>query len=580
LKVLLKFLLLSLIIIQPITGQTAQRKSIDKVNWTEKIQNNCWIEYLDIDQDGRCWFAGQWDGAGYFKIVDGKIKADTLNFRYTYATDFLCNYDSSTVIMSSGYTTTIITKVDTGYQFKENLKFGIIEATRGKDGKLYFIGIRNNLNFSSLKRWGGIYALSVKTGQFEIILEGLPFDDYYRKLGQGLKPGTAIAIDHKNRIWFGKGKGLFILDLRDTSITQIPDENLASPYVKKLFFDEQTKTMFISAGRYGWDGLTIINLETDDIQKIDHKYLQKLGLSINETFSPAYFALFNRWLIIASNASIIMPSLLFYDLDKKNFFTIHEPNIHDVRAIAADPRYNRIWVSWYSPKSEKPLAGFTSYCTIAGPNIPPPVPDIISVKIDTSWISNDSVEVNLYFEIEVDRKYSIEYEISSTSQDSLLSGTISPIQGAEKRTLRTINISFISKVPSNYIVKFRSYDPETKLTSNYWTREILIKIEPPPELPEPPVITDFQLYQNYPNPFNPSTTIEYDIPESVNVNLTIYNILGQKVRVLVNKRQEAGGYKVVWDGTDEFGNKVKSGIYFYYLKTEKYSQAKRMILLK
>ncbi len=87
---------------------------------------------------------------------------------------------------------------------------------------------------------------------------------------------------------------------------------------------------------------------------------------------------------------------------------------------------------------------------------------------------------------------------------------------------------------------------------------------------------EFELSQNYPNPFNPTTTIEYQIAQTSNVNLKIYNSLGQKVSTLVSTEQTAGTYKVVWDASE-----FSSGIYFYELSSDKGNmQTMKLILLK
>jgi parallel beta-helix repeat protein len=90
----------------------------------------------------------------------------------------------------------------------------------------------------------------------------------------------------------------------------------------------------------------------------------------------------------------------------------------------------------------------------------------------------------------------------------------------------------------------------------------------------------FSLAQNYPNPFNPSTTIEYALPRDTWIRITIYNILGKKVRTLVNERQPAGGKRITWDGKNDEGDEVASGIYFYQIKTGEFSQSKKMVVLK
>jgi hypothetical protein len=88
------------------------------------------------------------------------------------------------------------------------------------------------------------------------------------------------------------------------------------------------------------------------------------------------------------------------------------------------------------------------------------------------------------------------------------------------------------------------------------------------------------LHQNFPNPFNPSTEIRFDIPTARNVNLRVYNQLGQTVRTLVQSRMKAGTYRIKWDGRTEAGHGVSSGIYFYSLEAGEYSQIRKMTLVK
>ncbi len=85
---------------------------------------------------------------------------------------------------------------------------------------------------------------------------------------------------------------------------------------------------------------------------------------------------------------------------------------------------------------------------------------------------------------------------------------------------------------------------------------------------------------NYPNPFNPETTIRYSVEKPGKVTLEVYNILGQKVKTLVNDTKDAGSHNVVWNGKDEAGNKVSSGLYFYRMKNGSYSKTNKMILMK
>jgi hypothetical protein len=91
------------------------------------------------------------------------------------------------------------------------------------------------------------------------------------------------------------------------------------------------------------------------------------------------------------------------------------------------------------------------------------------------------------------------------------------------------------------------------------------------------------LYQNQPNPFNPETTIRYDLPDAggrTRVHLTIYDVAGRRVRELVNEDKNAGRYSVIWNGRDDHGIPVSSGVYFYRLNAAKQQQTRKLVLLK
>lgn len=100
---------------------------------------------------------------------------------------------------------------------------------------------------------------------------------------------------------------------------------------------------------------------------------------------------------------------------------------------------------------------------------------------------------------------------------------------------------------------------------------------------DPMVLTRFELKANYPNPFNPSTTIAYDLPANAGnqvVSLVIYNQLGQAVRSLVNEPQMMGSHTVTWDGRDDAGKAVASGVYFYQLRYGEHRATRKMLLVR
>jgi hypothetical protein len=91
---------------------------------------------------------------------------------------------------------------------------------------------------------------------------------------------------------------------------------------------------------------------------------------------------------------------------------------------------------------------------------------------------------------------------------------------------------------------------------------------------------EFAVAQNYPNPFNPTTIVRFDVPVRTKVNLTIFNVLGQKVTTLVDEELAPKSYEVEWNGTTDGGNRAASGIYFYRLSAGDFVKTKKMMLLK
>jgi len=97
------------------------------------------------------------------------------------------------------------------------------------------------------------------------------------------------------------------------------------------------------------------------------------------------------------------------------------------------------------------------------------------------------------------------------------------------------------------------------------------------------LISDYKLFQNYTNPFNPETIIEYAIPKSIEsqqVKLVIYNLLGERIRTLVNKKSEPGNHSVQWDGRTDSGEFVPSGFYLYQIQIGTYVDMKKMMLIQ
>jgi hypothetical protein len=111
-----------------------------------------------------------------------------------------------------------------------------------------------------------------------------------------------------------------------------------------------------------------------------------------------------------------------------------------------------------------------------------------------------------------------------------------------------------------------------------YKRDVTTDVDIEESLPSTP--RTFIPFQNYPNPFNSSTTIEYQISGMSEVEIVIHTILGQKIRELTNQKQKAGYYQVRWDGKNDHGIEVASGIYICQLRTNLTLQTRKMILIR
>ena len=91
---------------------------------------------------------------------------------------------------------------------------------------------------------------------------------------------------------------------------------------------------------------------------------------------------------------------------------------------------------------------------------------------------------------------------------------------------------------------------------------------------------EFKLSQNYPNPFNPTTRIQFDIPRRSHTTVVVYDLLGNQVATLINKKVAPGRHVLTWNAVDDFNRKLPSGIYFYQIQADRFVDTKKMLLLK
>ena len=111
--------------------------------------------------------------------------------------------------------------------------------------------------------------------------------------------------------------------------------------------------------------------------------------------------------------------------------------------------------------------------------------------------------------------------------------------------------------------------------SNFFDLNVTSTSQGPPNQ-----VNTFVLKQNFPNPFNPGTTIEYTLEKSSEITLKIFNLLGEEIRILANKTQAAGTHRVIWDGRNNTGKRVTSGVYVYKIEVDSQLLAKKMVMLR
>ncbi|MCG3120761.1 MAG: hypothetical protein ALAOOOJD_03601 [bacterium] len=151
------------------------------------------------------------------------------------------------------------------------------------------------------------------------------------------------------------------------------------------------------------------------------------------------------------------------------------------------------------------------------------------------------------------------------------SGTYTKLNDKLIPANRDGNYNFLdatAEAGGRYYYKLEALDTRGNITTH---GPIVVEVKAPEK---------FELSQNYPNPFNPTTQIRYQLPQAVKVSLAIYNMLGQEVRKLVDAQQPAGYHTAIWDGRDNAGRPLPSGVYHYRLQAGSFTMTKKMLLAK
>ncbi len=159
-----------------------------------------------------------------------------------------------------------------------------------------------------------------------------------------------------------------------------------------------------------------------------------------------------------------------------------------------------------------------------------------------------------------------------------------------KPTWRQMSIplgSYVGAGFDNVLLRLRVKIADGAIGSNFWgwqvddivlREDVQVGVEEAENKIALP--TAFALEQNYPNPFNPTTTIAYELPRSAQVRIEIFNMLGQRIRTLIDRKMNAGRYSVVWKGEDDLGNPVATGMYFYRMEAADLTFVRKLLLLQ
>ena len=175
--------------------------------------------------------------------------------------------------------------------------------------------------------------------------------------------------------------------------------------------------------------------------------------------------------------------------------------------------------------------------------------------VSLSWSASEDVDFDFY-NVYRQEIVSTEPAVVFTTVDSFFVDQNAAEAGAYEYWITAVDMSGLESDPSNSVSAVLSADESLGLP------------------------TEFALRQNYPNPFNPSTQIRYALPEETRVTISIYDLMGRKVRTLVNDVQSAGYRTAMWNATNDMGRPVSAGVYIYSIHAGDFIQNRKMVLMK
>ncbi len=429
-------------------------------------------------------------------------------------------------------------------------------------------------------RWVDVTELQITDSLDISVSDYLTSGDAYRIALPGTNDNEAFFIENHQELsyfdnwvnWDGSGKGLYIYHVYGNTDKPSYDVEIAegrfnwsNPYwIHNPWNSNPLDSVPVFAqgtpNRFGYDGRDAIPTTkgykykiyvTDDDQdgnwdinrRVFGSELDAFKVGYNEIFSPWSNPNSNRW-------DDVTPSNITIEI-LGTYAGVNGEDIYNLRI--------RMLNGENGPPSNPLLLSMENYS--AGGN----------QGIKLTWAANLEPDIAGY---EVFRQKN--------------GGTITKISGSSLVTDTTwINWGVIitDNSPTTYTYYVKAVDTQNK-RSNY-SNSLSSDVDfvrggaQKPALTNAQTPASFSLSSNYPNPFNPETAISYQLPANSRVNLTVYNLNGQMVRRLVNENQSAGSYTVKWDGRDDHGVPVSSGVYFYRLTTGSgFVATRKMVLLR
>ncbi len=395
------------------------------------------------------------------------------------------------------------------------------------------------------------------------VLSGDPLNDWTAFHDNGGNRDYLVEFDRSDRFAFKPGNGFWILSkngfLIDQTAESVPLES------DKTFNIPVHQGWNIISNPYDvpvrWNAVAAVNGITESLWEFDGSYRSSETL---EPFRGYYF--FNR----TNTSGIRIPYPNGNSVGKNTGNQIHAAGTYTARLWGDGQTSRPIWIH----RIDDEISGSTSYRKYAPPG------------------DFEELGISIYNEhLGTEYKYLAEDIWSSDSEGEVFILQVSSAHpGAAHLELEgfdpsgNINAVLIERKTGKVFHEENGLFPY--VLSGTMEREFALVVGTEEFIGEKIrelLPREYTLAQNYPNPFNPETTIEYSLAEgtvNISVHLEIYNILGQKVRTLVRDMHTAGFYSVTWDGTNDLGNSVASGMYLYTLRAGEFREVKRMILLR